>query len=148
MNCTTADAGGLSVRLAAVKSFGSSKRAGLFASFFLVSCHGGAAAAPPRPRWSSGTESASAAPATAAASNDGAGPDHEDGGSAAPGHPGFRGLLPEPILKVIQRHTGALQVCYGLQANNDPTLKGSVTLSWTIDASGVVTRGPGEVDAR
>ena len=36
-------------------------------------------------------------------------------------------------------HRGALQACYEIEAQKDPTLRGGVTATWTIDASGAVT---------
>jgi hypothetical protein len=56
------------------------------------------------------------------------------GGGAAHG-----GLSPEQIRRVVIAHRGALQACYEIEAQKDPTLKGGVTASWTIDASGGVT---------
>ena len=56
------------------------------------------------------------------------------GGGAAHG-----GLNPEQIRRVVIAHRGALQACYEIEAQKDPTLKGGVTVSWTIDASGAVT---------
>ena len=56
------------------------------------------------------------------------------GGGAAHG-----GLNPEQIRRVVIAHRGALQACYEIEAQKDPTLKGGVTVSWTIDASGGVT---------
>jgi hypothetical protein len=56
------------------------------------------------------------------------------GGGAAHG-----GLNPEQIRRVVIAHRGALQACYEIEAQKDPTLKGGVTVAWTIDASGGVT---------
>ncbi|HEY1692044.1 MAG TPA: AgmX/PglI C-terminal domain-containing protein [Polyangiaceae bacterium] len=56
------------------------------------------------------------------------------GGGAAHG-----GLNPEQIRRVVIAHRGALQACYEIEAQKDPTLKGGVTVSWTIDPSGAVT---------
>jgi TonB family protein len=36
-------------------------------------------------------------------------------------------------------HKGALQACYEIEAQKDPTLKGGVTVAWSIDPSGSVT---------
>jgi hypothetical protein len=49
------------------------------------------------------------------------------------------GLSPEQIRRVVMAHKGALQACYEIEAQKDPTLKGGVTLAWTIDATGAVT---------
>jgi hypothetical protein len=49
------------------------------------------------------------------------------------------GLNPEQIRRVVIAHRGALQACYEIEAQKDPTLKGGVTVSWTIDSSGGVT---------
>jgi hypothetical protein len=56
------------------------------------------------------------------------------GGGAAHG-----GLNPEQIRRVVVAHRGALQACYEIEAQKDPTLRGGVTVAWTIDASGGVT---------
>jgi hypothetical protein len=56
------------------------------------------------------------------------------GGGAAHG-----GLNPEQIRRVVMAHRGALQACYEIEAQKDPTLKGGVTVAWTIDPSGAVT---------
>jgi len=49
------------------------------------------------------------------------------------------GLNPEQIRRVVIAHRGALQACYEIEAEKDPTLKGGVTVSWTIDPGGSVT---------
>jgi hypothetical protein len=49
------------------------------------------------------------------------------------------GLTAEQIRRVVVAHRGALQACYEIEAQKDPTLKGGVTVSWTIDPSGAVT---------
>ena len=59
-------------------------------------------------------------------------------GAAAPGT-AQGGLNPEQIRRVVLAHRGALQACYEIEAQKDPTLKGGVTVSWTIDAGGAVT---------
>jgi hypothetical protein len=56
------------------------------------------------------------------------------GGGAAHG-----GLNPEQIRRVVIAHRGALQACYEIEAQKDPTLRGGVTVAWTIDPSGAVT---------
>jgi hypothetical protein len=40
---------------------------------------------------------------------------------------------------VVRAHTGALRACYEVEAEKDPTLKGGLTVSWTIDPGGAVT---------
>jgi hypothetical protein len=40
---------------------------------------------------------------------------------------------------VVVAHSGALQACYEIEAQKDPSLRGGVTAAWTIDASGGVT---------
>ncbi len=49
------------------------------------------------------------------------------------------GLNPEQIRRVVIAHRGALQACYEIEAQKDPTLKGGLTVSWTIDTGGSVT---------
>lgn len=49
------------------------------------------------------------------------------------------GLNPEQIRRVVIAHRGALQACYEIEAQKDPTLRGGVTVSWTIDPAGAVT---------
>lgn len=49
------------------------------------------------------------------------------------------GLSAEQIRRVVVAHRGALQACYEIEAQKDPTLRGGVTASWTIDAGGAVT---------
>ena len=49
------------------------------------------------------------------------------------------GLSAEQIRRVVFAHKGALQACYEIEAQKDPTLRGGVTVGWTIDASGGVT---------
>jgi hypothetical protein len=61
--------------------------------------------------------------------------DHNDGAPS----PAHFGLPPDAIRKVVMAHRGALQACYELYAKKDPTLEGTVTMAWTIDASGFVT---------
>jgi hypothetical protein len=57
-------------------------------------------------------------------------------GGAGPVH---GGLSAEQIRRVVFAHKGALQACYEIEAQKDPTLKGGVSVAWTIDASGAVT---------
>jgi hypothetical protein len=70
------------------------------------------------------------------------------GGAGAPGEHGVRGvagaashggLSPDQVNRVVLAHRGALQACYEIEAQKDPTLRGGVVVSWTIDASGAVT---------
>src|SRR5580704_6548879 len=49
------------------------------------------------------------------------------------------GLSAEQIRRVVVAHRGALQACYEIEAQKDPSLRGGVTAAWTIDASGAVT---------
>jgi hypothetical protein len=51
------------------------------------------------------------------------------------------GLSAEQIRRVVVAHRGALQACYEIEAQKDPTLRGGVTVAWTIDPSGAVTSG-------
>jgi hypothetical protein len=48
------------------------------------------------------------------------------------------GLDPKQIRDVVVAHRRALQACYEIEAQKDPTLRGGVTADWTIDMSGVV----------
>jgi hypothetical protein len=70
------------------------------------------------------------------------------GGGGGPGEHGLQGaaavaahggLSPEQIRRVVLAHRGALQACYEIEAQKDPSLRGGVTASWTIDPSGGVT---------
>ncbi len=58
------------------------------------------------------------------------------GGGAIVAH---GGLSPDQIQRVVRAHTGALRACYEIEAQKDPSLRGGVNVSWTIDASGAVT---------
>jgi hypothetical protein len=69
-------------------------------------------------------------------------------GAGSPGEHGVQtvasgvsrgGLNPEQIRRVVLAHRGALQACYEIEAQKDPSLRGGVTVSWTIDPSGSVT---------
>jgi hypothetical protein len=72
-----------------------------------------------------------------------------NGNGSGPGEHGLQGggagivshggLSPEQIRRVVIAHRGALQACYEIEAQKDPTLKGGVTMSWTIDPTGAVT---------
>jgi hypothetical protein len=70
------------------------------------------------------------------------------GGPGGPGEHGVRGvagaashggLSPDQVNRVVLAHRGALQACYEIEAQKDPTLRGGVVIAWTIDASGAVT---------
>ncbi len=62
----------------------------------------------------------------------------EHGIGGAQGAPMKSGLSAEQIRRVVFAHKGALQACYEIEAQKDPTLKGGVSVAWTIDASGSV----------
>jgi hypothetical protein len=49
------------------------------------------------------------------------------------------GLRAEAIQRVVFAHRGALQACYEIEAQKDPTLNGGITAAWTVDPSGTVT---------
>lgn len=70
------------------------------------------------------------------------------GGNGGPGEHGVQGmgavaahggLSPEQIRRVVLAHRGALQACYEIEAQKDPSLRGGLSASWTIDPSGGVT---------
>ena len=71
------------------------------------------------------------------------------GGGNGPGEHGVQGggggvathggLSPEQIRRVVMAHRGALQACYEIEAQKDPTLRGGVGVQWTIDPGGGVT---------
>ncbi|MDP9037596.1 MAG: AgmX/PglI C-terminal domain-containing protein, partial [Myxococcota bacterium] len=79
----------------------------------------------------------------------GAGAGGGGGGGGGPGEHGVQGgraavsgqggLNPEQIRRVVMAHRAALQACYEIEAQKDPTLKGGMTVSWTIDPAGAVT---------
>jgi outer membrane biosynthesis protein TonB len=48
------------------------------------------------------------------------------------------GLSADQVRQVVVTHHGALHACYESEAQKNPTFRGSVTLAWTIDASGAV----------
>jgi hypothetical protein len=62
----------------------------------------------------------------------------EHGIGGTQGEPMHAGLSAEQIRRVVFAHKGALQACYEMEAQKDPTLKGGVSVAWTIDASGSV----------
>jgi hypothetical protein len=49
------------------------------------------------------------------------------------------GLSAKEIRDVVVAHRGALMACYELEASNDATLKGTVTVRWRIGPEGSVT---------
>lgn len=49
------------------------------------------------------------------------------------------GLSADQIDRVVRAHRGALQACYEIEAQKDPTLRGGLTVAWTIDPTGAVT---------
>jgi hypothetical protein len=49
------------------------------------------------------------------------------------------GLNADQIDRVVKAHRSALGACYDIEVQKDPTLKGGVTVAWTIDPSGAVT---------
>jgi hypothetical protein len=69
----------------------------------------------------------------------GNGPGEHGVQAGAGGGPVHGGLSAEQIRRVVVAHRGALQACYEIEAQKDPTLKGGVSVAWTIDASGAVT---------
>jgi hypothetical protein len=63
----------------------------------------------------------------------------EHGVRAVAGAASRGGLSPDQVNRVVLAHRGALQACFEIEAQKDPTLRGGVVVSWTIDASGAVT---------
>jgi hypothetical protein len=63
----------------------------------------------------------------------------EHGIAGGAGGTSHGGLSPEQIRRVVVAHSGALQACYEIEAQKDPSLRGGVTAAWTIDATGTVT---------
>ena len=59
-----------------------------------------------------------------------------DGGLPKPPR---RGLAPQAIRRVVLAHKKALSGCYEVLAKKDPSLQGSLAVTWTIDAGGAVT---------
>lgn len=76
---------------------------------------------------------------TGGGNGNGAGGPAEHGVAAAAVGVSHGGLNPDQIHRVVLAHRGALQACYEIEAQKDPSLKGGVTVSWTIDPSGSVT---------
>jgi hypothetical protein len=75
---------------------------------------------------------------TGSGSGTGGGPG-EHGVRSVAGAASHGGLSPDQVNRVVLAHRGALQACYEIEAQKDPTLRGGVVVSWTIDASGAVT---------
>ena len=70
----------------------------------------------------------------------GSGPGEHGIQGGAGGGASHGGLSPrEQIRRVVVAHRGALQACYEIEAQKDPTLRGGVTAAWTIDVGGAVT---------
>ncbi len=70
------------------------------------------------------------------------------GRGPGPGVGGFDGGVPAPpassldpsdVRRVVMSHAGALRACWEIEAQRKPGLAGKVTLTWTIDRTGVVT---------
>jgi hypothetical protein len=76
---------------------------------------------------------------TGGGNGDGTGPGEHGLQGTGTGGVAHGGLSPEQIRRVVVAHRGALQACYEIEAQKDPTLRGGVTASWTIDPSGAVT---------
>jgi hypothetical protein len=69
----------------------------------------------------------------------GSGPGEHGLAAASGGGAAHGGLSAEQIRRVVMAHSGALRACYEIEAEKDPTLRGGVTVSWTIDPGGAVT---------
>jgi hypothetical protein len=76
---------------------------------------------------------------TGGGNGNGSGPGEHGLAASGGGGASHGGLSPEQIRRVVVAHRGALQACYEIEAQKDPTLRGGVTAAWTIDASGAVT---------
>ena len=57
------------------------------------------------------------------------------GGAAKPG----QGLSPNQIARVVNSRMGAFRACYEAAQARDPTMRGSVSIAWTISPSGSVS---------
>lgn len=57
-----------------------------------------------------------------------------------PGGDGGGPLGTEPIRRVVMAHVGALRACYEMEAQKNPALAGKITLAWTIEPTGVVSK--------
>jgi hypothetical protein len=64
------------------------------------------------------------------------GGEHKVAGKDSPA-PG-QGLSPEQIRRVVMSRSGAFQACYEIASAHDPTLKGSVGVSFSISPGGSV----------
>jgi hypothetical protein len=69
-------------------------------------------------------------------SGNGPGEHGVQGGGAGIAH---GGLSADQVARVVRAHQGALRACYEIEAQKDPSLRGGVVASWTIDPSGAVT---------
>jgi hypothetical protein len=76
---------------------------------------------------------------TGTGNGNGGGPGEHGLHGAGAGGASHGGLSDEQIRRVVIAHRGALQACYEIEAQKDPTLRGGVTAAWTIDPSGSVT---------
>ena len=76
---------------------------------------------------------------TGGGNGNGSGPGEHGLAASGGGGASHGGLSPEQIRRVVVAHRGALQACYEIEAQKDPTLRGGVTAAWTIDATGAVT---------
>lgn len=70
----------------------------------------------------------------------GGGPAEAQVNAGAVATAGKGGLNASQIQRVVMSHIGAIRACYESEAQRNPGLKGGVTLEWSIDASGAVTR--------
>jgi hypothetical protein len=75
---------------------------------------------------------------TGSGNGSGSGPG-EHGVAAGGGGAAHGGLSPDQVNRVVLAHRAALQACYEIEAQKDPTLRGGVVVAWTIDPSGAVT---------
>ncbi len=99
----------------------------------------GSGAGGPGGRGSGGFGSGGNGNGTGTGNGNGSGPGEHGLQGAAGGGASHGGLSPEQIRRVVVAHRGALQACYEIEAQKDPTLRGGVTAAWTIDATGAVT---------
>ncbi len=49
------------------------------------------------------------------------------------------GLSQAQVQRVVMAHLGAVRACYETEAQRNPSLRGGVTVAWTIDANGSVS---------
>jgi hypothetical protein len=99
----------------------------------------GSGAGGPGGRGSGGFGSGGNGTGTGGGNGSGSGPGEHGVGGGTGGGATHGGLNPEQIRRVVVAHRGALQACYEIEAQKDPTLRGGVTLTWTIDPGGAVT---------